>query len=87
MLLTKLLAAKGAAASLAATCTRLRQLVHGNVKALNFRSLTSCQDLQVVARWTAGLETRFPCCERVTIRISSQGSYLVAQALMPALSR
>lgn len=81
-----MLVESGAARSVALTCSTLRQLVQRNWQALNFETL-AVSKVQKAEAMTATLPTRFPAAETVRLQLSTVTSYLVAQALMPALSR
>ena len=87
VLLEKLIAAK-AAGNLAATCTRLRQLVHGSSRGpLDFAPLAAHSNPRQVEEWTAALPDHFPSCQTARLVNSCENSYLVCQALAPALAR
>ena len=88
VLLDKLLAA-GTAGNLAATCTRLRQLVQSCVGKLNLSQLLNDRDgpPEVAAAQAAGLPGHFTAVRSVVLHFTSDNSYVVAQALIPALAR
>lgn len=85
VLLPKMLLA-GSASSVALTCSSLRQLVQRCCTRLDLSSVAARKPHRA-EYITAALPERFPRVGCVALQLMGDNSYLVGQAIMPALAR